>query len=94
MSNITPQKSALNQGPWKNLEGMIRGLVREKYGTVWVMTGPLYERNMRELPQADEPHKVPSGYWKIVVVNEGTGGRVEGRGVHLRPGHSPERSGD
>ena len=52
---------------------MIRELVREKYGTVWVMTGPLYERNMRELPQADEPHKVPSGYWKIVVVNEGAG---------------------
>ncbi len=31
------------------------------------MTGPLYEREMPPLPQADEPHKVPSGFWKIVA---------------------------
>ena len=32
------------------------------------MTGPLYERQMPALPGADETHRVPSGYWKIVAV--------------------------
>ena len=68
-SNITPQKKGLNQGPWRILEEKIRGLV-DRYGRVWVMTGPLYERDMPALPNSDEPHKVPSGYWKIVVVED------------------------
>lgn len=68
-SNITPQKKDLNQGPWKRLEERVRGLVK-RYQSVWVMTGPLYEREMPPLPNADEPHKVPSGYWKIIVVKD------------------------
>ena len=68
-SNITPQKSEMNQGPWMSLESKVRDLV-DKYGEVWVMTGPLYERDMPPLPQADEPHKVPSGYWKIITVKD------------------------
>ena len=32
------------------------------------MTGPLYERDMADLPKANEEHKVPSGYWKVVIV--------------------------
>ena len=35
------------------------------------MTGPLYERTMPPLPNSDEPHVVPSGYWKIVCIEEG-----------------------
>lgn len=70
LSNITPQKAALNQGPWKKLEEAVRNIVRTGR-TVYVMTGPLFERTMASLPQADENHKVPSGYWKIVIVLEG-----------------------
>ena len=66
LSNITPQKANLNQGAWKNLEDSVRDLVK-KGREVWVMTGPLYEENETSMPKADEPHKVPSGYWKIVV---------------------------
>ncbi len=68
-SNITPQRSAMNQGPWQRLESKVRGLVR-KYGAVWVMTGPLYESAMPQLPNCDEPHTVPSGYWKIIIVDD------------------------
>ena len=71
LSNITPQKAALNQGPWKKLEDAVRDLV-ETWTTVWVMTGPLYERSMDELPEADEDHTVPSGYWKIVAIGDPT----------------------
>jgi len=66
-SNITPQMSDLNQGPWVKIEDKEPDLARAG-DIVYVMTGPLYERNMPGLPNADEPHLVPSGYWKIVAV--------------------------
>ena len=67
LSNITPQKSDLNQGPWMILEEKERELA-EAGNTLYVMTGPLYEREMPVLPKADDPHKVPSGYWKIIIL--------------------------
>jgi endonuclease G len=70
LSNITPQGSAVNQGPWVRLEDAERNLVRRSAGPVYVLTGPLYERNMPPLPRADEPHRVPSGYWKIVMTED------------------------
>ena len=69
LSNITPQKKDLNQGPWMHLEESVRDLVRTNR-EVWVMTGPLYEEDMDELPGADETHVVPSGYWKIVAIGK------------------------
>lgn len=79
LSNITPQKSALNQGPWEALESAERTLARRTdIAAVYVMTGPVYQRTMQSLPKADEPHQVPSGYWKIVAVQTGTGIRVAG----------------
>ena len=68
LSNITPQDKDLNQGPWRLLEDAVRVLARNR--VCYVVTGPLYERNMPSLPGADETHKVPSGYWKIVAVGE------------------------
>lgn len=71
LSNITPQSAALNQGPWVRLEDAERRLARSSAGPVYVLTGPLYERNMTPMPRADEPHRVPSGYWKIVMTEDG-----------------------
>lgn len=68
LSNITPQKKDLNQGPWKRLEDAVRNIVYPE-GLVWVITGPLYESTMPKLPQADDkPHQIPSGYWKIIFI--------------------------
>ena len=72
LSNITPQKSALNQGPWVHLENKIREVVKDG-NTTYVMTGPLYERDMPKLPKSDMPHTVPSGYWKIISVENSEG---------------------
>lgn len=69
LSNITPQSSDLNQGSWKRLEEAVRNLVTARgHATVFVMTGTLYERVMPSLPGADEDHRIPSGYWKVVSV--------------------------
>ncbi len=77
LSNITPQKSELNQGPWNRLEGKVRDLAKKpEIAAVYVMTGPLYERNMPNLPKADEAHMVPSGYWKIVAIKDDGSARV------------------
>ncbi len=69
LSNITPQKSALNQGLWKELESEVRDMVNV-HGLVYVMTGPLFERDTETLPNEDEDGevKIPSGYWKIILV--------------------------
>lgn len=73
LSNITPQKSALNQGPWNTLEGRVRSLAeRSDIENVYVITGPLYEYHVADLPQADESHTIPSGYWKVIYVNNGS----------------------
>ena len=74
LSNITPQKSALNQGVWVDLETAVRTLAeRHASNAVYVITGPLYERQMPALPQADEDHRVPSGYWKIIATETANG---------------------
>ncbi len=49
LSNITPQASALNQGPWVRLETAVRSLASRSGGAVHVVTGPLYERPMPSL---------------------------------------------
>lgn len=77
LSNITPQKSALNRGAWARLEDAVRSLARDRGSAgVHVMTGPLYEAGMAVLPGADEAHVVPSGYWKIVAALDGGGIRA------------------
>ncbi|MEQ9190982.1 MAG: DNA/RNA non-specific endonuclease [Alphaproteobacteria bacterium] len=68
LSNITPQRSDLNQGPWVRLEQAVRDMVLATGSPAYVLTGPLYERPMAPLPGADEPHLVPSGYWKIIAI--------------------------
>jgi len=71
-SNITPQKADLNQGSWVRLENAERTLARSDAAlVVYVLTGPLYERAIGTLPGADEPHRLPSGYWKVIAVESG-----------------------
>jgi endonuclease G len=74
LSNITPQNSNLNGGRWSQLEAAERRLAQRKNAIVYVVTGPLYEKPMPELPNADEPHRIPSGYWKVISMR--TGGAI------------------
>ncbi|MDA3950151.1 MAG: DNA/RNA non-specific endonuclease [Spirochaeta sp.] len=67
-SNIVPQTAQLNRGPWRQLEERVRELVLEHH-EVYVTTGPLYDGTpMPPLPGADEPHTVPTGFWKVVMI--------------------------
>ena len=72
MSNLTPQRSELNQRLWNLLEQEERKLVLSKQAeALFVVTGPLFEKDMASLPRADEPHRVPSGYFKVIALEEG-----------------------
>lgn len=71
MSNVTPQRSALNQKLWNELEQAERGFVLAVKSPLYVVTGPLYEREMSVLPGADEHHIVPSGYFKVIAFVKG-----------------------
>eukprot|EP01031_Cornospumella_fuschlensis_P008743 gene8743-10766_t len=42
MSNISPQKHALNAGPWKALEQRIATNYPGRFGEVWVLAGPVF----------------------------------------------------
>ena len=65
LSNITPQHKNLNQGPWKNLEEAVRNAATYRK-SLFVITGPLFNSLMPQLPDADESHQVPAGYFKVV----------------------------
>lgn len=72
LSNITPQNKNLNQGPWKQLEDAVRSASSYKK-SLFVITGPLFNEEMPSLPQSDEPHKVPAGYFKVIYDERGKG---------------------
>lgn len=42
MSNIIPQRHALNAGPWKRLEQRIATNYPGRFGEVWVFAGPVF----------------------------------------------------
>ena len=71
LSNITPQSSALNQGPWVRIENQERALAMRLNTAVYVLTGPLFERLIRPLPKVGALHRVPSGYWKVIALADG-----------------------
>lgn len=81
LSNITPQKKALNQGAWKHLEVAVRNAASYK-SPLYVITGTLYNErgdgsgdgglaSAELLPGADESHKLPSAYYKIIYSAKG-----------------------
>ncbi|ACB00917.1 DNA/RNA non-specific endonuclease (plasmid) [Picosynechococcus sp. PCC 7002] len=65
LSNITPQKAALNRGTWKELEDYERDLVQE-YGEVYVIVGTAYDNQPLSLINADEPNDIPDYFWRII----------------------------
>jgi endonuclease G, mitochondrial len=70
-SNITPQMENLNRGPWVKLENAERELLKE-YDAIYVICGTLYEADFPPLPNADEPHIIPSHFWKVIICEKGS----------------------
>ena len=72
ISNIAPQKSTLNQGPWADLEGAVRIAAFNEF-VVYVITGLIHDpdEDTLILPGAEEDHQVPTGFFKVVAKTNG-----------------------
>jgi endonuclease G len=66
MSNIVPQRPNLNRGVWRELEMDIagRGGLANRLGGVWVITGPMYDKQRETLRSGVE---IPDAFYKIVI---------------------------
>lgn len=64
MSNIIPQKHALNAGPWKQLEQRIATSYPGRFGEVWVIAGPVFGERPEKLRRRVA---VPEACYMIIV---------------------------
>ena len=64
MSNIVPQRHALNAGLWKELEQRVATNWPARYGEVWVIVGPVFGAAP---PKLRGGILVPDAFFKIVI---------------------------
>ncbi len=76
MSNIAPQRPALNRGSWREMEQRIADLWTARYGEIWVIVGtvsPTAERTTLEnAPTID----VPEQFYMLVAAQDADGVRA------------------
>ena len=64
MSNISPQRHALNAGVWKQLEQRIATNYAGRFGEIWVLAGPVFGVNPEKLRRRVA---IPDAFYMIVV---------------------------
>lgn len=67
--NASPQAAAMNQGPWLHLENY-SGAAANKYRSVWVVAGPIFERDNSRLTigaPGELPIEVPDAFFKVII---------------------------
>lgn len=66
MSNMSPQLQYVNRGNWKKIENFARKAA-EKYGEVFVITGPIFEGTEGSLPKQEKVIEAESGNIPVPV---------------------------
>jgi endonuclease G, mitochondrial len=64
MSNIVPQRHALNAGVWKQMEMNVATSYPARFGEVWVIVGPVFGSRAEKLRNGTV---VPEAFFKIVI---------------------------
>ncbi|CAM3068288.1 DNA/RNA non-specific endonuclease [Rariglobus hedericola] len=64
MSNIAPQRHALNAGVWKEMEMKVATSYPGRFGEVWVLAGPVFGVRPAKLPNGTA---VPEAFFMIVI---------------------------
>ena len=75
MTNIAPQRPALNRGPWREMEQRISDLWTARYGEIWVIVGavsPTSNRTKLENTTID----VPEQYYMLIAAQDKEGVRA------------------
>lgn len=65
MSNVIPQRHALNAGVWKEIEQDIATSYPARFGEVWVIAGPIFGERPRRLSRRGPA--IPEACYMIVV---------------------------
>ena len=73
MTNMTPQRGALNSGPWLGMEKAFQELVESKQRSLWAIAGA-YGTNAITPTLKDQPGNaaVPNCFYKIMVSEDDT----------------------
>jgi len=69
LTNAVPQVAGFNQGIWLDMEN-ITGAYANKYGRVWIITGPIFYYNAPIYvigDQGEVPVDIPHALFKIVI---------------------------
>ena len=72
-SNVSPQKPALNRGPWREIEHRIADLWTAKYGEIWVIVGCVPGEEEDRLPSGVD---VPKAFWQVIIAQTADGVRA------------------
>lgn len=68
MSNIAPQRPALNRGVWRDVEHRIADLWTAKYGEIWVIVGSIPSASGQRFAGGID---IPESYFQLIVAQEG-----------------------
>lgn len=68
LSNVCPQRQALNGGAWLDLENACKSWAR-RYGEIWILCGPILDEQPPARLNGRTPGRVavPTAFYKIVV---------------------------
>ena len=76
MTNIAPQRPALNRGPWREMEQRISDLWTARYGEIWVVVGSISPAPKRTTLKSDPTIDVPEQYYMLVAAQDADGVRA------------------
>ncbi len=66
MSNISPQRPEFNRQIWQRLEAIAEDDLAQRFGSFWVMTGPIFTEHPQHLPGIKRI-AVPAAFYKILI---------------------------
>ncbi len=66
MTNISPQKPTLNRKLWQRLEELVTGYFSKRWGTIWVMTGPIFDKEKPTFLN-NTKIQIPKAFYKILI---------------------------
>ncbi len=72
MTNISPQRSDLNQRVWQRLEQYEFDQLTARYGEVWVTTGPVFT-GARERLRSEPLVEIPDAFYKLYALTYADG---------------------
>jgi endonuclease G len=64
MSNVTPQRAALNQKVWQRLEEVEADHFARWFKSLWVVTGPVFDAQLEFMPSGVE---IPDAFFRVLV---------------------------